>query len=307
MRSIEELKAKMAQKQKAIKESTGQRARAVSIPQGKHRFRLLPNKEDINAEFSADYALHYIKEEDPEKPGKTKIAATYICTHHTFGKPCEVCQALEYAADQATDDTQLALIEDAKCNSSKNLVNMVKIVDGKPEANPVLYQLTPTTFEKIIELWLTYLEDGVNILDLEEGHDLIINREGSGKNSTTYSVAVAPKASSIDAKYLDLMEDLQAFVQQENEKGLQRAIGAVNATVGIISHTAPKLVESKPKAAISDDDMMSVMEEAVGEIEEAEIEVKRTGTDDAPIASTSSVDDLDDLDDLDIDDMLKDI
>ena len=315
--SMSKLREKLAAKKKAIKASSGQRADVIRAPMGKHKFRILPahpkSSKGEDALPYADFGLHYIKsEEKDEKSGRNKMKAVYVCTHHTFGRECEVCAAIEEAARHATTDEQLDLIDDAKCNRAEVLVNVLHLSSTDKAGTPQILQLTPTTFEQVISIWEEYQEEGIDIFDPENGVDLSITREGAGLN-TKYTVMASPaKAKPVPAGVLDAMQDLDEFVQQEHEEGLRKALSAVNATVGLLTaDRAPKAaaIEHKSGTAsvIDDDDMMSVMDDDLGiedadiaelveaEVKEVKAEAKKTGTDDAPVDSGSDLDDIDDL------------
>lgn len=313
MSASAKLREKLAAKKKAIQASSGQRADILRIPMGKHKFRILPAhpKKGDDAPFWADFGLHYVKSEEKDATsGRNKVKAVYVCVDKTFDKPCDVCAAIEEAARHATTDDQLELIEDAKCKRAEVLVNVLHRSSSDKAGVPQILQMTPTTFEKVIDIMEEYPE----LLSLDGGVDLVITREGTGLN-TKYTVMPAAKSAPVDASVLDQMTDLEEFVQQEHDEGLKKALSAVNATVGLLvdrTPTAAKAIGAPAKSSgtsiADDDDMMAVMDEVVDDIEDAEFEVveaKRTGTDDAPIASTPSGADLDDIDDLlaDLDDL----
>ncbi|ELA7322598.1 hypothetical protein Q9X98_004231 [Vibrio parahaemolyticus] len=303
------LREKLAAKKKAIQAASGQRADVLRIPMGKHKFRILPAhpSKGEDAPFWADFGLHYIKgEEKDATSGRNKVKAVYVCVDKTFNKPCDVCAAIEESARHATTDEQLDLIEDAKCKRAEVLVNVLHRSSSDKANVPQIMQMTPTTFEKVINIWEEYQSEGIDIFDPENGVDLVITREGTGLN-TKYEVMAAVKSTPIDPSVLDQMSDLQEFVQQEHDEGLKKAINAINATVGILPDRAPKPSsasiehKSSPKSSV-DDDMMDVMDETLAEIEEAEIvEVKKTGTDDVSVGGG----DIDDIDELlaDLDDL----
>lgn len=308
MSASAKLREKLAAKKKAIQASSGQRADVLRIPMGKHKFRILPAhpKKGEDAPFWADFGLHYIKSEEKDATsGRNKVKAVYVCVDKTFDKPCDVCAAIEEAARHATTDDQLELIEDAKCKRAEVLVNVLHRSSSDKAGVPQIMQMTPTTFEKVIDI----MEEYPDMLSLSEGVDLVITREGTGLN-TKYTVMPAAKSAPVDASILDQMADLEDFVQQEHDEGLKKALNAVNSTVGLLVDRAPvaaKGIESKPSGTSSsiadDDDMMAVMDEVLDGIEDAEFEeVKRTGTDDAPVSSSPSSSpsgaDLDDIDDL---------
>ncbi|GAL23040.1 putative regulator [Vibrio maritimus] len=311
MSASAKLREKLAAKKKSIQANSGQRADVMRIPMGKHKFRILPaHKDAADDQFWADFGLHYIKgDEKDATSGRNKVKAVYVCVDKTFEKPCDVCAAIEEAARHASDDEQLELIEEAKCRRAEILLNVVHRNSSDKSNIAQILQMTPTTFEKVIDIMEEYPE----MIDPKEGIDLLITREGTGLN-TKYNVMPAAKSEPVPDEVLDTMTNLQDFVQQEHEDGLKKALSAVNATVGLLVDRAPtakagtKAIASKPTKV--EDDMMEVMDdELLDGIEDAEFEeaeLKATGTDDA-VASTGggAGDDLDDIDDIlaDLDDL----
>ena len=86
-----------------------------------------------------------------------------------------------------------------------------------------------TAFEQLMGLVATYYAEGVNIFDPDGGHDIIIRRQGSGRN-TTYTVMAAPTASAIDKGYLEKAENLEDYVNQINEEKMRTALAALRGS-----------------------------------------------------------------------------
>ncbi|MGI1988648.1 hypothetical protein ACROAI_15350 [Shewanella glacialipiscicola] len=306
---------KIRSKRKDIQAKTGQREDMLRVPVGKHKFRILPAhpSKGEEAEFWADFGQHFIKSDEKNERGNYKVKAVYVCVDKTFGKHCDLCSSIEGLMPQATDDLQIELLEESKCNRAEVLVNCLHLTGDKPTV-PQILQLTPTTFEFILGM----IDEYGDITNLTEGVDLIIERSGAGLN-TKYAVMPAAKSAAVSASVLEQMTDLQDFVQQEHEENLTRAISALNSTVGLIDY-APKAVGSSgtkaigktstastpkgasaaaPSSSISDDDLMSIMEAEFEELEEKAV----VGSDVAPAAksepeASAPADDMDDMDTL---------
>lgn len=255
------LMEKIRAKRKDIQAKTGKRDDVLRVPKGKHKFRILPCHPDSAelGEFWADFGQHFIKSDEKNEQGNFKVKSVYVCVDKTFGKPCPICEGIESLVPQATDDDAMNLLEESKCKRAEVLINVLHRTGDKPDT-PQILQLTPTTFETILGL----MEEYDDITDLNEGTDIIIERSGVGLN-TKYTVMPAAKSQPVSEDVLTQMTDLKAYVLQEHDEGLKRALTALNATVGLLDApmTAAKAISHKKV----DDDMAGVMD---GEFDEME-------------------------------------
>lgn len=212
------------------------RPRPEKLRDGKNRYRILPSwRKDGDETFFHSFGQHFIKND------KGEIVAVYICNSRTFGKTCEVCDSMRDALRSAATEEMRDMIKDWGA-SSLTLVNMIHR-DGKDGEKPMLFGLPTSVFDDIFKIAEEYWrENQVMIQDLKEGLDLIIERSGNGKNNTKYTVMVAPKSKPVDPSVMDRVVDIDEYVKQASEQGLQRALSEINRARGIL----PSSAERKP-------------------------------------------------------------
>lgn len=224
-------------KQKQQDMSASRRSRTAKIPDGSSRWRFMPSWRGEGQQFWHDFGQHFVKD------STGKIAAIYMCTDKTFGKPCAVCDAVSTGVKGATDDATLKILSDAK-SSARVLLNAMHL-DG-PEPHKVqIAELPPTVFEQFVAICAEWEEAGESVLGAT-GKDIIITRNGTGKN-TKYSVQVAAKATVVPADVCKKLNDLDEYVAQESSEAQNRALNSVRALSGLLP--APSSAGALPGAA----------------------------------------------------------
>jgi hypothetical protein len=228
MSGIADLVAK-TKKAQAAKKASG--LRAMKPLPGKHTYRILPTwrlntmPEKCEAEtqpFWHDFAMHWVRTVKGGKP------VAYICLEKTFGAECPVCRAIGQGISSSNDDDTVALLKEANA-SQKYLLNVLhRTSPDKPNEVQVM-EVGQKIFDQVIE----FLSEYGDITDLNDGIDLIINREGSGLD-TTYSVLPAAKSKPVDQSVMTKLFDLDAVVQQENETKLNIALENLGKVSGIL-------------------------------------------------------------------------
>lgn len=217
----------------------GKRSNAKRIPDGRSRLRILPSwrvdGNQLDNQFWHDYGQHFIKTVGAN--GIETVAATYICVDRTHGRSCDVCKAIAEAAGSVADDALAKVITGAKA-SARTLVNALHIDGATPTVSEV-FEFPPTVFEQFIGLMQLYLLEGVNILSLQDGFDISVERTGKGLN-TKYTVAAAPKSTAISVDVLTKLTDLDKYVAQENDSNKARAISEVRGIAGLLG-SAPAI------------------------------------------------------------------
>lgn len=217
----------LAQKKQEIDAKSGRRAKTAKLPTGKSRWRILPGwRGGDDQQFWHDFGQHFLK--GPED--LTKVLAAYVCVDSTFGKPCEICQGLQTGIMATRDDRVLKALEEGKA-SKRIVVNACRRDSSEPDKVEVL-ELPPSVFAQFADAAGTFHKDGVNVIDLESGHDVWFSKEGSGK-STKYGVTLAVKATAIPAAVMGNLHNLDEYVSQEYEQGKQKAITAVSFARGL--------------------------------------------------------------------------
>jgi hypothetical protein len=170
-----------------LKQTRAKAARTDTVKpeNGRNRYRILPSWKknadgtyDREGKFWAEWGQHFIKD------ASNKVLAVYMCTDKTYGKPCEVCNALETAIRSCDSDALLKQLKDAK-SSSRILLNALWLNNGgkKPENEPVIVELPPSAFAghkgvggiaSLIDEWT------LDMISLEKGREIIIERSGTG-------------------------------------------------------------------------------------------------------------------------------
>lgn len=202
--------------------TANRRAKTVKPEDGTSRWRILPGWDEKNPAFFHDFGQHFIKDTMGE------IKAVYICVDKTFGKPCSICNELTRAINNTTDDGMVELLKGARA-SGRVLMNALHI-SGKDPSEPAILEVAPSVFESIINI---VQEWGPEVLDLKDGKDIIIERNGKGK-LTKYTVQVAAKSAAVDPSVMKKVANLDDYVAQESEENANRALSNLSAITGFL-------------------------------------------------------------------------
>lgn len=239
-------------------------SRTVKLKEGKTRIRLL--QADPSAKFWADLGVHWIKPEKGAKP-----IAVVGCHDHVHSEPCPVCTMIEKCAKSAVDDESLGIYKDMKTKKSVLVAALLRSGEDKSD-DPVILELTPTTFGNILSMIETYAEDYGNVLDPKTGMDFTIERKGKGLD-TEYTVMPNPKSDPVPKGVMEKIPNLDEFIEKEFFRGDEtKALSALSQMSGLtspalpgssrpslltkpveeeaeIEEVAPKAVKTAPKAA----------------------------------------------------------
>lgn len=227
-------------KQKKQDLAAGNRRKTIKPVEGTGRYRILPSWRGDNQPFWHDFGQHFIKKADKS------IAAVYLCSDKTFGKPCEVCDAVAAGIASSPDDATMNLLTDAK-SAGRVLVNALHL-DGPTGMEVQILELAPGTFKLITDIAVEWEEAGESIF----GKDILITRTGTGKN-TKYAVQVAAKTTPIPAGLKP--HNLDEYVAQESNEAKLRALNSVRAVSGLLPAPAAASAPSTlAKMATVDDD-----------------------------------------------------
>lgn len=230
---------KSKQKELSAKKS---RDNTSKIPNGNSRWRILPHwSGDENAGLpSHDYGKHFVKDFSGE------VQAVYICTAKTFGDTCPVCDAITKAEIGTSDENAKNLLKSAKA-AQRYLVNAVQRTDKGYASEVVILELPSGPFDDVISLAAQYASDGINIFSLEEGYDIVFNREGTGLK-TKYKAMLAPRSSPIDTSYMSKAANLSDYVQQEYEEGKTKALAAIGGLSTASTPMLPRTVSASTES-----------------------------------------------------------
>jgi hypothetical protein len=224
------------------------RQEILKTPSGRSRYRILPSWRGEDQQCWIDFAQHFVK----DSAGKVK--AVYVCDEKTFGRPCDVCQAIDHGIVHSTDDLTKSRLEEARAGGQV-LINVLHL-DGPTPNKVQTLGLTPGTFygKKGVGGVLGSFQDWTNLFDGATGADMIIDKSGAGKEGTVYSVSIVPGKPIDKALYEGKLIDLDKLVARENDKSKLRAIASVSAISGVPAlgvASAPRLAHSVPTPSAS--------------------------------------------------------
>jgi len=240
-------------------------ANAVKPKEGRNTYRILWAESapwiGEDGQFWADVGVHWIKADDNGKP----IAVVGDCDI-CFQQPSVINAAIEAAISSAYDEETKKLYEGWKARKSV-LLNVLERTGGATPEDSVVLELTPTTYGKVMSVVELYLQAGQNILDSNEGVDIIITRTGKGLQ-TNYDVAVAPGVSKpVLAATIQNATNLRTHIEKNFFRGEeQKALNAIAQIAGVAvprlgsstSATTPTAALTAPSVAVED----AVIEEA---------------------------------------------
>jgi hypothetical protein len=193
---------------------------------GRNRFRLLPGwRKNGDPTFFHDFGQHFIKNAVGE------VKAVFICTDKTFGQDCQVCAEVAKGILASTTDQQKRMLEEARANG-RVLVNALHL-DGPNPNEPVILELAPSAFngKKGVGGIISLFTDWPDLLDLQKGADVIVERSGTGKE-TAYGISAVP-GKPVDPKVLERLHDLDKFIANEmSEASKRRALTQVATLSG---------------------------------------------------------------------------
>lgn len=216
----------------------GNAGRSVKLKEGSTRVRIL--QQDPDNQFWADLGVHWIKTEKNGKP-----VAVVGCHDVVKDEPCPICTAIEKAAASVVDDDTLEIIKEWRARKSV-LVNALIRSGSEASEDPVVLELTTTTFGHILSVIEQYAMDDINVLDPKEGVDFVIERKGKGLN-TEYTVMPAPKSKPVDPAVLERLTDLSDYIEKQFFRGEEsKALRAIGQVTGV--STSPALTASKAPA-----------------------------------------------------------
>jgi hypothetical protein len=198
---------------------------------GRNRYRILPGwRTNGDPTFFHDFGQHFIKD------AAGQVKAVYICADKTFGRPCEVCDAVAQGIQMSTDDVQKKRVEEAK-SSGRVLLNVLEL-DGTQPTVPQILEVAPTVFngKKGVGGIISLFDEWPNMLDPNTGNDIIVEKSGTGLD-TAYSVQIAGASKPVPADALTKLNDLDAYVMQENAQAQQRALASVRQVAGLPAPT----------------------------------------------------------------------
>jgi hypothetical protein len=230
------LMALMKDKKAALK----QKSKTLKPNPGKNNYVLLPGwrKGDEHI-FQHEFGQHFIKNAAGE------IQSVYPCLDATYGRPCPICDSIAKAIRMTDDEDVVKQLEEATAGIRKQkfLLNVLALDSDEPGV-PQILEVGKQVFGQIVEM---VEEWAAGIFDSEEPQIIQISRDGKGLN-TKYTVQISPKKHTMPKGVMAKLNNLDEYVQQENEAAQTRALTAINNVAGLL--VAPTGAD-KPKTATS--------------------------------------------------------
>ena len=200
-----------------------------------------------SGQYWADLGVHWIKADKAGKP----LAVVGDCDT-VYQQPSVLNTAIEMAINSAMDEESKELYNEWKAKKSV----LVNAIDRSQGDEPIVLELTGTTFGKVMDLINVYDDAGKDITDPVSGVDIIITKTGKQLN-TKYDVMVDPAPPKpISPDVLSRTVDLHAFIAQNFFRGEeQKALNCIAQIAGVavpaLSGPATAAGARTPTAALS--------------------------------------------------------
>lgn len=275
MASIAEVLRAKREKIEAQKEAT-KKLETTKPAQGKNTYRLLPSWRNDGTLFQ-EYGMHFVKGPD----GKTAPA---LCHRKTFGDDhdCPVCNAIiEGMGDAQTDEERNEI--KGYFASQRYIVNVINMKTNEVE----MLEIGQSIYDGIENAILAAIDDDPDFdpTDPDNGHNLIINRSGSGMN-TEYGVTLSMKPSKVALP--EALPQLDQEVKIQAQKEPKYALETLAKVTGAL---APAALEGSTVASLAD------LRE-VTDVEDEDVPDWETTSASTVIENEEDLDGLDELDDL---------
>lgn len=270
--------------------------KTVKPPQGTSTWRIMSGWDpaDPNVFYHA-YGQHWIKNIDPET-GKEKVIAVVVCNRATFESQCDVCDALYPAikgAESAGDNNAVEMLKEMRAGQ-QFLMNAYRTDITEPKVE--ILSVGSGLFGDIAATLGEY-ED---LLDPVKGQDIVITREGTGKN-TTYGMVVRPMAKCKPTPDSLLLQkvNLSEYVQDDAAEKTVKALETIGHILASKPAAIPNGAFSKPVPALTlaeelNDSIPGLEDEDLEAIVDAEVvETEKTTVATATPAPETFGEDLD--------------
>lgn len=276
--------------------SSGYKDNAIKPPAGKSVWRILPGWDEADPlNFFHAFGQHYIKGTDG------KIRTVIGCVDKTYDKHCEICDMIQDAIKSAEGDKERQMLNDMRAQQVY-LVNAVAVKENNELGEkPVVLAMPKGLFEQGFMDALSEYED--DMLDLAEGNDVVITREGTGFD-TKYSLVVRSRAksSTIPKSLWQMATNLEEYVRDDFESKRQKAIDAIGEHIGILpsyvgdEHDSPAAKAIEKAKDVSEDDIDLDDIEDADVVDSTATEAKEPSEEERKTAESSFDDDISDED-----------
>lgn len=167
-----------------------------------------------------------------------------VCLRKEKGVPCFLCEQVEALLEsEDPKDQEIGAELRAGNRAYLNILDMNDLDSG--------VQVMSCGIKMLSEILAYFADpDWGDLTDPEEGYNVTIEREGTGKNKTRYTVRAKKKSSPIpDEGYLDQLKDLDKLVKTisyEKQKALYEGVSDEESSDNEGEEEAPKVSKAKP-------------------------------------------------------------
>lgn len=194
-------------------------AKIIKFKVGRTAIRILPPKEGQQTPFKMIY-MHFVDLPADDKP------AVFPCPRRMANKPCPVCAKAEEL--RASGDE--GLVEKAKKLFAKRQWYANAIDRKNVEEGVQLVAFGKEIMNQVVGIRKTLAEDGLDFTDPYEGYDIVVERTGTGKEDTEYTVQARLKPSQLGDDdeqmqgWLDSMIDLEQKATPPTSEEIMRRL-----------------------------------------------------------------------------------
>lgn len=204
MTNLEELRNKLANLKSGGSGNAGGPDNYLKVQDGKTKIRILPSKNEEES-FYSEAALHYVS------LGDEKV--TFVCPASTGEGDCPVCSVVTdlwglHNEQKKVTGNDKSTFREAASKNGKKLRYYMNVFDRDSEEVKI-FSTGKKVFEKILTGMFEVLdEEGIDILDPEEGFDFVLNKEIIGDYPNYDNSMLARKASKLATSKVKIDEIL---------------------------------------------------------------------------------------------------
>lgn len=223
-----------------IAQSRSKGLRTYKWPAGTTLFRILPMSAQPGEPFERKFGKTYLKSFD----GKQFFSI--VDRSITYDEPSDPIRELIFDAMRQAPDDDIKDHYRKMLAGTRYVFNALILNDSNQKADePVLIEVSETAFDSIMSQFLIWSEEDpdYDLAGLKTGHVFSCEKTGSGMD-TRYTFLATPKKAPLDAKILEKVIDIDAWIKSQEEGLSQKALaflGQLNGAVGITTTTPTML------------------------------------------------------------------
>lgn len=224
---------KIKGKRAAIAENRASMTRAYKFKPGKTAISLLPLHDDpYENKFFREFGMHYIK----NKLGENVV----VVGDRSLCFPGETCPVREGLvglmrhANNIGDDEMANAAKESLGKGGYLIGGMVhQDPDKKAEADPQLFQFSTDLFDKLLSSLEEYLQDGSDdLLRFNQRLMFIVERTGTTKTDTRYSIYPAAKRIDVDPAVMGKAVNIENYVKGQFDASVAKALSYISTAQG---------------------------------------------------------------------------